>query len=109
MDTLSVKDDESVLKQIKFPLLELMDKQLNIDHAKKALFKPEFGHLLKLYLKAVGDDLPGKMTTCEANFNRAFGVDKINHLRLLVKLKMIMNEKLPKKGLLAKGEMWQQV
>lgn len=102
MDTLSTKNEGDVLSQIKCPLLELLDNQANIDQAKKALFKPEIGQLLKLYLSAVSlDVLSDKMTTHEKIFKRAFGIDKFNHLKLLVKLKSIVESKKPKKGLLA--------
>lgn len=102
LKTLSTKTDESVLSQINCPLVELLDKQATIDKAKKELFKPEVGHLLKLYLGAVSiEDLSVKMMTHEKIFKRAFGVDKYNHLKLLVRLKMIEEKKKPKKGLLA--------
>lgn len=110
MSTLSTKDGEGVLTQVKCPLLELMDKQVNIDKARKVLFKNEFGQLLKLYLGRVDlNELSAKMALHEKNFIRAFGIDKFNHLSLLVKLKMIMDERKPKKGLLAEGEKWLQV
>ena len=100
--TLSTKVDESVLSQINCPLLELLDKQANIDLAKKALFKPEIGQLLKLYLSRVSiEELSAKMITHEKIFRRAFGVDKYNHLKLLVRLKITEDKKKPKKGLLA--------
>ena len=110
MKALSTKDSEGVLTQIKCPLLELLDKQVNIDKARKALFKPEMGQLLKLYLKGLEfDELVDKLEKHEKNFIRAFGPDKFNHLRLLVKLKTIINQSKPKKGLLSQGEEWHQL
>ncbi len=107
--TLSAHDGEGVLTQVKCPLLELMDKQVNIDKARKILFKPEFGQLLKLYLGRMDlHELSDKMTNHEKNFVRAFGIDKYNHLKLLVKLKMIIEEQRPKKGLLSGDIKWQQ-
>lgn len=98
-----------MLTQIKCPLLELMDKQVNIDKARKALFKPEMGQLLRLYLEKLEfDELPEKMSKHEKNFVRAFGPDRFNHLKLLVKLKMIIEQKKPAKGLLSQGEKWQE-
>src|ERR1043165_6557232 len=102
METLSDQDDESILDQVKCPLSELLDKQATIDRVKKALFKPEIGKLLKLYLSRISiHDLSVKMKSHEKIFRRAFGVDKHNHLKLLVCLKMLEEEKKPKRGLLA--------
>lgn len=102
LTTLSSKNDESVLAQVKCPLLELLDKQSNVDQAKKNMFKPEIGQLLKLYLSAVSLlELSDKIESHEKIFKRAFGVDKFNHLKLLVRLKMMLEEKKPKRGLLA--------
>lgn len=102
MSTLSLKEGEGPLAQLKCPLLELLDKQSNIDQAKKILFKPELGQVLKLYLSRLEiPELSDKMRTHDKIFKRAFGVDKYNHLRLLVRLKMIDEAKKPKRGLLA--------
>ena len=102
LETLSKKTDDSILSQVKCPLIELLDKQAHVDQAKKALFKPEVGHLLKLYLRSVSlGELSAKLETHQKIFLRAFGQDKFNHLKLLVRLKMMLEEKKPKKGLLA--------
>jgi hypothetical protein len=102
LTTLSEKDGEGVLTQLKFPLMELFEKQCNIDRAWKALFKPERGQVLKLYLSSIDlDQLSDKMNTHRTLFVKGFGQDRFNHLKLLVRLKIINEEKKPKKGLLA--------
>lgn len=102
METLSASENEGVLKQLKCPLEELLESQANIDRAKKALFKPEIGQVLKLYLSRVPlNSISEKISTNEKIFKRAFGVDKYNHLKLLVRLKMLEEVKKPKAGLLA--------
>ncbi len=102
MQALSDKDGEGPLAQLKCPLLELLETQANIDRAKKAMFKPEIGQVLKLYLSRVPlEELSDKINSREKIFKRAFGVDKFNHLKLLVRLKIIEENKKPKRGLLA--------
>lgn len=96
------KDDEAPLKDLPCPLLELFDKQVNIDKAKKDLFKPELDQVLKLYLGRVDfNELQDKIKTHRKNFERGMGKDRLNHLLLLVRLKKLENEKRPRKGLLA--------
>lgn len=100
--TLSESDSEGVLSQLKCKLEDLMDKQAHIDRARKALFKPEFNQVLKLYLKKFEvADLKQKMKEHEKNFIRAFGRDRFNHLKLLVRLKSIEDSKPKRRGLLA--------
>lgn len=98
MRALSQSDDEQILKKLTCPLLEIMDKQSNADQFKR----PEMSQVLKLYLSRIAlDDLAAKMNTSEKIFKRALGVDKFNHLQLLVRLKIILEDKKPKRGLLA--------
>jgi len=100
--TLCADDKEGVLTQIKCPLLELLDKQVHIDKARKVLFKKEMGQLLKLYLGRIElEELNDKINTHRQNFVRGFGQDRFNHLKLLVRLKIMEKNKAPKKGLLA--------
>lgn len=102
LDQLSDQDGEGPLTQIKCPLLDLFEKQVNIDKARKVLFKKEMNQLLKLYLGRIDlNDLSDKIKTQQKNFVRGFGQDKFNHLRLLVRLKIINQERKPQKGLLA--------
>lgn len=102
LSSLSDSDGEGVLTQIKCPLLEILDKQVNIDRARKALFKKEMNQVLKLYLGRIElSKLNDKMNTHRQNFVRGFGQDRFNHLKLLVRLKIITLEQKPKKGLLA--------
>lgn len=102
LSDLSDKTDDDVLSKIRCPLVELFDHQVNIDRAKKALFKPQLGLLLKLYLSQLDlHVLSDKMNTHRSNFVRGFGKDRFNHLKLLVRLKIILEDKKPKKGLLA--------
>ena len=105
---LSDKDGSDSLEQLKphlpepFDILNLFDKQCNIDKACKILFKKELGPLLKLYLSRVDiHELSDKINTHRKNFVRGFGQDKLNHLKLLVRLKIIEQQSKPKKGLLA--------
>lgn len=94
--------DEKILTQIHCPVEEFFDEQKHIDRARKELFKPEFNKVLRLYLGRVDlRELSGKIKAYQKNFERGFGRDRLNHLKLLVPLLMIMNEKKPKKGLLA--------
>ena len=102
MTSLSKEDNEGIAAQIKCPLLNLFDKQINVDKARKMMFKPELNQLIKLYLSRIEiDELNAKMNAYRNNFVRGMGLDKFNHLKLLVKLKIMMDEKKPKKGLLA--------
>lgn len=99
---LSTDDGEGVLTQIKCPLVELFDRQVNVDKARKVLFKKEMNQLLKLYLSRIDLYLLNdKMNQYRQNFVRGFGPDRFNHLKLIVRLKIITEEKKPKKGLLA--------
>lgn len=96
------KEDESILTQISCPLLEFFDKQVNIDRARKALFKKELNKVFRLYLGRIDlYDLSDKMNQHRKNFILGFGPDRFNHLKLLVRLKILEQEKKPKKGLLA--------
>jgi hypothetical protein len=100
--TLCKEPSEAVLSQVKCPLIELFDKQANIDRAKKELFKPELGALFRLYLEKIStSELEDKINQHRQNFLRGFGRDRFNHLKLLVRLKIIEEQKKPKKGLLA--------
>lgn len=102
LTTLSENDGEGVLTQLKCKLDELMDKQAHIDQARKALFKPEFNQVLKLYIKKFEPQELSKMITKnEKTFVRAFGRDRFNHLKLLVRLKTIEDSKPKRRGLLA--------
>lgn len=102
LESLGDKDGEDSLKQIKCPILEFFDHQHHIDKARKHLFKPEFNALLKLYLGRVDLlTLSDKMNSHRKNFVRGFGQDRFNFLKLLVRLKIMNQEKKPKKGLLA--------
>jgi len=102
LSTLSDSDSEGVIAQLKCKLEDLMDKQAHIDRARKALFKPEFNQVLKLYMKNFEvADLKQKMKEHEKNFIRAFGRDRFNHLKLLVRLKSIEDSKPKRRGLLA--------
>jgi hypothetical protein len=97
-------DNEAIEKQIKCPLLELFEKQCHLDRARKALFKKEMNQVLKLYLSRIElSELSAKINTHRQNFVRGFGQDRFNHLKLLVRLKIIEEDKKPKKGLLAIG------
>lgn len=99
---LSKEASDKHLKALRCDLLDLFDKQCYVDAAKKALFKPELYQVLKLYLSRVDfDTLCDKMKDHPRNFTSAFGRDKFNHLKLIVRLKKIENDKKPKRGLLA--------
>lgn len=99
---LSPKDDKAVLEKIYCPLEELFDRQANVDRAKKALFKPMLGQLFKLYLSQIDlHTLSDKMNVHRSHFVRGLGRDRFNHLKLLVRLKIIDQDKKPRKGLLA--------
>lgn len=88
--------------ELKVPLLELLDEQKTIDRLKKECFKEEVGQALKLYLSRIDLlSLSSKIETHEKIFKAAFGRDKFNHLKLLVKLKVLAQDKKPKRGLLA--------
>jgi len=102
LKSLCERDSDSVLKELPCPLLELLDKQCHVDASWKALFKPERGQVLKLYLSRIElFDLNAKMKAHQKWFVKAFGQDRYNHLKLLVRLKIISQEQKPKKGLLA--------
>lgn len=102
LESLGEKNGEDSLKQIKCELFDFLDHQHHIDKARKNLFKPEFNALLKLYLSRIDLlTLSDKMNSHRKNFVRAFGQDRFLHLKLLVKLKLLLDENRPKKGLLA--------
>lgn len=102
LSTLSDSDSEGVIAQLKCKLEDLMEKQAHIDQAKKAMFKPEFHLLLKHYLKKFElTELEKKMKAQSKNFEKAFGRDKFNHLKLLVRLKTMEDQKPKRRGLLA--------
>lgn len=102
MNCLSDKEGDDVLRSINFPLLELFERQCHIDRARKDLFKKEMNHLLKLYLGRTELAMLGeKLEAQKKNFVRGFGQDRYNHLKLLVRLKIINQASRPKRGLLA--------
>lgn len=100
---LSEAEETSILKQIEWcSLSDLFDKQANVDRAKKALFKKEIGKLSRLYLSRIAlSEVSDKLKDYPDNFKRIFTDGRLPHLTLLVRLKMILEEKKPKKGLLA--------
>lgn len=101
---LSEAEETSILKQIKdiCPLPELFDRQAHVDRARKALFKKEIGKLARLYLSRIAlSEVSDKLKSYPDNFKRIFTDGRLPHLTLLVRLKMILEEKKPKKGLLA--------
>ena len=51
--SLGPKDGEEILAKIHCPIEEFFDEQKHIDRARKELFKPEFNHVLRLYLSRV--------------------------------------------------------
>lgn len=94
--------DESLLLKIKCPIVEFFDEQKHIDRARKDLSKQEIQKVLRLYLGHMDLlTLRDKMKEHRRNFERGFGRDRLNHLQLLVDLKIILEEKKPRRGLLA--------
>ncbi len=97
--TLSSEDKEI---KIKCPILELFDEQEYFDRIRRDFSKTEINQILKQYLSLIDlVTLRDKIRTHRNNFERGFGKDRLNHLKLLVSLLMIDEERKPKRGLLA--------
>lgn len=94
--------DQKIERQLPCPLTEVFDTQSNVDLTNKALFKKEKNQMIKEYFSKVSiHDLEAKIKDHEKLFVRGLGPERLNHLKLLIKLKMICETNKPRRGLLA--------
>jgi hypothetical protein len=99
----SLGDDlESSFDKLPCAIEEFFDQQKFIDKARKDLKRKEIEKILKLYLTRLDLlTLRDKIEKYRRNFERGFGRDRLNHLQLLVDLKIILENQKPRRGLLA--------
>jgi len=98
----SLSDKEGGDFKLPCELVNLFDEQKFVDRLHKNFFKAEVNQILKLYLSQMDlITLRDNIKSHRKNFERGFGKDRLNHLKLLVSLLIIDEGKKPKKGLLA--------